>query len=81
MSLKTPTVFFAFAGGVSREGPASSSFSLHPWLLFVKYYELKGGREYNESPARKLSDSFGLDIVNGQSITAKHILLSGTENS
>ena len=66
-----------FLGGVSRDGPASASFSLHPWLLFVKYYELKGGKEYNESPARKLSDSFGLDIVNGQSITAKHVLLSG----
>jgi len=61
-----------------RDGPASSaSFHLHPWLLFVKYYELKGGKEYNESPARKLSDAFGLDIVNGQSITAKHVLLSG----
>jgi len=57
--------------------PSSSDFNLHPWLLFVKYYEIKGGKEYNESPARKLSDTFGLDIVGGQSITAKHILLSG----
>eukprot|EP00058_Branchiostoma_floridae_P006533 XP_002592021.1 hypothetical protein BRAFLDRAFT_122393 [Branchiostoma floridae] len=49
---------------------------MHAWELLVKYYEMKHGREYNLSPARKLSESFSLDIVGGTAITAKQTLLS-----
>lgn len=76
--VRSSSLYYGATVASGRDGPASSSsFFLHPWLIFVKYYELKGGKEYNESPARKLSDAFGLDIVQGQSITAKHVLLSG----
>ena len=31
------------------------------------------GKEYNATPARKLSQSFDLDIVGGKAITAKQV--------
>jgi len=37
---------------------------------------LKHGEEYNNTPARKLSQSFQLDIVDAQAVTAKQSLLS-----
>ena len=37
------------------------------------------GREYNESPARMLSQSFHLDIVGGKPITAKQTLLGAID--
>lgn len=36
---------------------------------------LQHGVEYNESPARKLSQSFHLEIVGGKPITSKQTLL------
>ncbi|XP_005112834.1 RUN domain-containing protein 1 [Aplysia californica] len=54
---------------------ANATRMLHAWDLFLKYYEMKHGREYNESPARKLSQSFHLDMVGGKPITAKQTLL------
>ncbi|BFZ16011.1 hypothetical protein BsWGS_19049 [Bradybaena similaris] len=52
---------------------------LHAWDLFLKYYEMKHGREYNESPARKLSQSFHLDMVGGRAITAKQTFLGAID--
>ncbi|XP_059142170.1 RUN domain-containing protein 1-like [Physella acuta] len=52
---------------------------LHAWDLFLKYYEMKNGREYNESPARKLSQSFHLDMVGGKPITAKQTFLGAID--
>lgn len=40
---------------------------------------LQHGREYNESPARKLSQSFHLDMVGGKPITAKQTLLGAID--
>lgn len=40
---------------------------------------LQHGREYNESPARMLSQSFHLDIVGGKPITAKQTLLGAVD--
>ncbi|XP_049953896.1 RUN domain-containing protein 1 [Schistocerca serialis cubense] len=49
---------------------------MHAWELILKYYELKNGEKYNSTPARKLSQSFNLDIVGGNAISNKQSLLS-----
>uniref|UniRef100_A0A0X3PUG8 RUN domain-containing protein n=1 Tax=Schistocephalus solidus TaxID=70667 RepID=A0A0X3PUG8_SCHSO len=50
--------------------------SVTAWSLFLKYYVMKNGRAFNDTPARKLSESFALDIIGGKVITAKQQLLS-----
>ncbi|KAH8244980.1 hypothetical protein KR032_003470 [Drosophila birchii] len=50
--------------------------AMHAWELVLAYYRLKNGEEYNNTPARKLSQSFQLDIVDAQAVTAKQSLLS-----
>ncbi|XP_023215929.1 RUN domain-containing protein 1-like [Centruroides sculpturatus] len=54
--------------------------TMHAWDLIIEYYDLKNGRQYNSSPARKLSQSFNLDIVGGTAITPKQTLLSAIDN-
>ncbi|XP_017161874.1 RUN domain-containing protein 1 isoform X2 [Poecilia reticulata] len=50
--------------------------AMHPWELFVKYYESKNGKAFVESPARKLSQSFSLKVGGGPgTVTPKHSLL------
>ncbi|KAH8416783.1 hypothetical protein KR222_004081, partial [Zaprionus bogoriensis] len=49
---------------------------MHAWELVLEYYSLKNGEEYNNTPARKLSQSFQLDIVDAHAVTAKQSLLS-----
>lgn len=49
---------------------------MHAWELVLEYYNLKNGDEYNNTPARKLSQSFQLDIVDAHAVTAKQSLLS-----
>ncbi|XP_054908187.1 RUN domain-containing protein 1 [Poeciliopsis prolifica] len=50
--------------------------AMHPWELFVKYYESKNGKAFVESPARKLSQSFSLKVDGGPgTVTPKHSLL------
>ncbi|ESO97682.1 hypothetical protein LOTGIDRAFT_104100, partial [Lottia gigantea] len=58
---------------------ATITRALHGWDLLLKFYEMKHGREYNDSPARKLSQSFHLDIVGGKPITAKQTLLGAID--
>lgn len=36
---------------------------MHVWELILEYYHLKNGDKFNETPARKLSQSFNLDIA------------------
>ncbi|KAL3842229.1 hypothetical protein ACJMK2_020268 [Sinanodonta woodiana] len=48
---------------------------MHAWDLMERFYEMKHGREYNESPARKLAQSYHLEIIGGKAITAKQTLL------
>lgn len=60
-------------GGFFSSG---STRPMHAWELILEYYYLKHGDEYNNTPARKLSQSFNLDIVNSQVVTAKQNLLS-----
>ncbi|XP_030397009.1 RUN domain-containing protein 1 [Gopherus evgoodei] len=54
----------------------SSPQTMHPWELFVKYYNTKNGRAFVESPARKLSQSFALPVTGGITVTPKQSLLT-----
>ncbi|MED6264839.1 hypothetical protein CHARACLAT_019234 [Characodon lateralis] len=50
--------------------------TMHPWELFEKFYESKNGKAFVESPARKLSQSFSLNVGGGPgTVTPKHSLL------
>ncbi|XP_075873107.1 RUN domain-containing protein 1 isoform X2 [Nelusetta ayraudi] len=54
----------------------SAAAAMHPWELFVKYYHAKNGRAFAESPARQLSQSFGLPVGGGAAtVTPKQSLL------
>ncbi|XP_043247616.1 RUN domain-containing protein 1-like isoform X3 [Amphibalanus amphitrite] len=53
---------------------------LHAWDLILVYYRLKRGHQYNATPQRRLSESFGLSVVGGTAITSKHTLLSAIGN-
>uniref|UniRef100_A0A6I8NMP5 RUN domain-containing protein 1 n=1 Tax=Ornithorhynchus anatinus TaxID=9258 RepID=A0A6I8NMP5_ORNAN len=55
---------------------ATSPRAMHPWELFVKYYEAKDGRAFAESPARKLSQAFALPVGGGGSGTPEQGLLA-----
>ncbi|XP_040290609.1 RUN domain-containing protein 1 [Bufo bufo] len=50
--------------------------SMHPWELFVKYYNEKNGKAFVDSPARKLSQSFSLPVSGSHKVTPKQSLLS-----
>lgn len=49
---------------------------MHVWELIIEYYHIKNGEQYNETPARKLSQSFNLDISPGNNQSTKQSLLS-----
>uniref|UniRef100_A0A336MX84 CSON009203 protein n=1 Tax=Culicoides sonorensis TaxID=179676 RepID=A0A336MX84_CULSO len=49
---------------------------MHAWELILEYYHIKNGEQYNETPARKLSQSFNLDIAPGNTQSTKQSLLS-----
>jgi hypothetical protein len=51
----------------------TSGKNMHAWELILKYYELKNGERYNSTPARKLSQSFNLDIIGGTAISNKQV--------
>ncbi|XP_068629919.1 RUN domain-containing protein 1 [Battus philenor] len=55
---------------------SSTSRSIHIWEVILRYYDLNDGDRFNSTPARKLSQSFNLDIVGGTAITNKQSLLS-----
>lgn len=57
----------------NRVGPP-----MHVWELILEYYYLKNGSQFNETPARKLSESFNLDIsgIATQVKSNKHTMLS-----
>lgn len=60
--------FFDGSDGTFRE--------MHAWELILEYYHIKNGEQYNETPARKLSQSFNLDIGAGNAQSTKQSLLS-----
>lgn len=50
---------------------------MHVWELILEYYHIKNGEKFNETPARKLSQSFNLDIAgSATSSSNKQSLLS-----
>ncbi|CAG9788278.1 unnamed protein product [Diatraea saccharalis] len=55
---------------------SSSSRPTHIWELILRYYDMNDGDRFNSTPARKLSQSFNLDIVGGTAITNRQSLLS-----
>lgn len=59
-----------------RREETTQTKMMHAWDIFLKYYDMKHGKEYNETPARKLSDAFSLEMVGGKAITTKQTLLS-----
>ncbi|CAF0812220.1 unnamed protein product [Adineta ricciae] len=64
----------------TRANYTATNDTMHAWKLFLKYYEMKRGNEFANSPARKLSESFALDVIGGKPITLKQCLLSGIDN-
>lgn len=64
-----------FMGCFSRK-PHFIEDNMHAWELIMMYYTLKNGEQYNTTPARKLSQSFNLDIVGGTVVSNKQSLLS-----
>ncbi|XP_040187789.1 RUN domain-containing protein 1 isoform X2 [Rana temporaria] len=55
---------------------STSPPTMHPWELFVKYYNEKNGKAFVDSPARKLSQSFSLPVSGSTKVTPKQSLLS-----
>lgn len=57
----------------------NSKSSMHAWELILKYYEVKNGDYFNSTPARKLSQSFNLDIEGCKSsISYKQVITRST---
>uniref|UniRef100_A0A0K2T746 RUN domaincontaining protein 1like [Aplysia californica] n=1 Tax=Lepeophtheirus salmonis TaxID=72036 RepID=A0A0K2T746_LEPSM len=57
--------------------PTSSRYSstVHPWNVIIRFYDMKGGRDYNSATSRKLSQSFGLNL-DANAINPKQSFLS-----
>lgn len=49
--------------------------TIHAWEIVLEYYKIKNGEIYNTTPARKLSQSFNLELAE-VSCTNKQALLS-----
>ena len=71
-----------FMGCMSSKNTSATASSkgggrslIHAWDIILKFYSLKLGHEYNAAPARKLSQSFGLDL-SGSSSGNKQSLLA-----
>ncbi|CAH0562462.1 unnamed protein product [Brassicogethes aeneus] len=48
---------------------------MHAWEIVLEYYALKNGDKFNSTPARKLSQSFNLDIAGASPTSNKHNML------
>lgn len=55
---------------------SSTSRTTHIWELILRYYDINDGDRLNSTPARKLSQSFNLDIVGETTISNKQSLLT-----
>ncbi|CAH8546680.1 unnamed protein product [Dicrocoelium dendriticum] len=51
--------------------PSAHSSGMHAWHVLLKYYYMKNGPLYNQSPARRLSESFDLDSYAGKPVTVR----------
>lgn len=50
-----------------------SGSPMHIWDLLTKYFDAKHGKEFTQSAANKLSQSFNLNVVGGKVITIKQV--------
>ncbi|CAH1103604.1 unnamed protein product [Psylliodes chrysocephalus] len=48
---------------------------VHAWEIVLEYYKMKNGEKYNSTPARKLSQSFNLDIAGSSPCSNKQNML------
>lgn len=48
---------------------------VHAWQIILEYYNLKNGERFNSTPARKLSQSFNLDIAGASPCSSKQNML------
>ncbi|CAJ0595724.1 unnamed protein product [Cylicocyclus nassatus] len=84
----TPTIrslpaSFGFGCFVAKNGSGHLNKAIplqHIWDVVLFFYGSKSGRELEDAPVRKLSQSFKLENVAGKSITSKQILLTTIEN-
>lgn len=56
-----------------RAGP--TDIKIHAWEIIMEYYHLKNGERFNSTPARKLSQSFNLDIAGASASSNKANML------
>lgn len=63
-----------FMGCLPRRNTASIS-EIHAWEIILHYYHLKNGDKFNSTPARKLSQSFNLEISGASLSSGKHNML------
>ncbi|CAH8855553.1 unnamed protein product [Trichobilharzia szidati] len=54
----------------------SSPFGFHAWDVLMRFYQIKNGPRYNDSPARKLCESFDLHAVGNKKITDRQRFFS-----
>ncbi|KAB0801414.1 hypothetical protein PPYR_05768 [Photinus pyralis] len=64
-----------FIGCLSRKFKVCDT-PIHAWEIIVYYYHLKNGERFNSTPARKLSQSFNLDIAGSSANSNKQNMLS-----
>ncbi|KAJ6647188.1 RUN domain-containing protein 1 [Pseudolycoriella hygida] len=63
-------------GNAGYNGSDEDDRPMHVWELILEYYYMKNGDKFNSTPARKLSQSFNLDIAGSASASNKQSLLS-----
>lgn len=64
-----------FIGCFPRRSASPSSDRIHAWEIILQYYNLKNGDRFNSTPARKLSQSFNLEISGASLTSSKHNML------
>lgn len=64
-----------FIGCFPRRSPSPSNDNIHAWEIVLQYYNLKNGDRFNSTPARKLSQSFNLEISGASITSSKHNML------
>ncbi|KAF5276698.1 hypothetical protein FQA39_LY06502 [Lamprigera yunnana] len=64
-----------FIGCLSRKFKVCDP-PIHAWEIILHYYHLKNGESFNSTPARKLSQSFNLDIAGASATSNKQNMLT-----
>lgn len=64
-----------FIGCFPRRSASPSNDRIHAWEIILQYYSLKNGDRFNSTPARKLSQSFNLEISGASLTSSKHNML------